>query len=49
MFFTELFSQDEGKQGVIVTFLAMLELMKAGTIRCIQSSLNGQIQVVLSK
>ena len=45
--FSCLFSSNEGKQGVVVTFLAMLELIKESLIECIQTQLYGQIRVRL--
>jgi len=36
--FNTLFSRQEGKQGALVTFLAVLELLKAHTIELVQSS-----------
>jgi len=45
--FSQLFQIKEGKQGVVVTFLAILELLKESLIECIQSKVYGQIQVKL--
>jgi len=45
--FVDLFDVEEGKQGVVVTFLAILELIKESFIECIQSSVFGQINVRL--
>ena len=45
--FSKLFSVDEGRQGVVVTFLAMLELIKESLIECVQTQIYGQIQVGL--
>ncbi|WP_206483928.1 segregation/condensation protein A [Thalassotalea sp. G2M2-11] len=36
--FVELFSVEEGRHGVVVTFLAILELMKENIIECLQAS-----------
>ncbi|NQZ83768.1 MAG: segregation/condensation protein A, partial [Colwellia sp.] len=38
---------EEGKQGVVVTFLAILELLKESLIECIQAQVYGQLQVKL--
>lgn len=43
--FSQLFTLTEGRQGVVVTFLAILELLKESLIECIQSKIYGQIQV----
>jgi segregation and condensation protein A len=43
--FSQLFRIEEGKQGVVVTFLAILELLKESLIECIQAQVYGQIQV----
>ena len=45
--FSQLFDVSEGKQGVVVTFLAVLELLKESLIECIQAQVYGQIQVKL--
>ena len=45
--FSQLFSVNEGKSGVVVTFLAILELVKESLIECIQSQIYGQLQVKL--
>ena len=45
--FVDLFDIHEGKQGVVVTFLAILELIKESLIECLQSSVFGQINVRL--
>jgi len=45
--FSQLFQVKEGKQGVVVTFLAILELLKESLIECIQSQIYGQLQVKL--
>lgn len=45
--FTTLFDVDEGRMGVIVTFIALLELMKNQLIRCLQSRPLAAIQVTL--
>jgi len=45
--FSKLFKIEEGKQGVVVTFLAILELLKESLIECIQAKVYGQIQVKL--
>jgi len=43
--FTSLFTLEEGRRGVVVTFLALLELLKLGLLECIQSTPFGPIQV----
>lgn len=43
--FTKLFTIEEGKSGVIVTLLAILELMKQSLIEIIQTDMFGQIHV----
>ncbi|QBY05337.1 segregation/condensation protein A [Thalassotalea sp. HSM 43] len=45
--FSQLFQPEEGKAGVVVTFLAILELIKESMIECIQANAFGQIQVRL--
>lgn len=45
--FSDLFLVSEGKQGVVVTFLALLELIKESLIECIQSEIYGEIRVCL--
>ncbi|WP_440875422.1 segregation and condensation protein A [Thalassotalea sp. PLHSN55] len=45
--FSQLFSVHEGRQGIVVTFLAILELIKESMIECVQAQLYGQIQVRL--
>ena len=43
--FIELFKLEEGRNGVVVTFLALLELMKEALIEIVQSELMGPIHV----
>lgn len=43
--FEKLFEPKEGRNGVVVTFLALLELLKDHLIECIQSSDFGRINV----
>src|SRR4029079_15146004 len=43
--FTQLFRPEEGRMGVTVTFVAMLELMREGLIEIVQSEAYGQIHV----
>ncbi len=43
--FSQLFSFDEGKTGVVVTFLAILELVKEAIIECVQSSQMIQVRI----
>jgi segregation and condensation protein A len=47
--FASLFSQQEGRQGVVVTFLAILELIKESLIECLQTEVYGQLRVRLPK
>ena len=47
--FSRLFNADEGKSGVVVTFLAILELIKASLIECIQANVYGQLHVKLKE
>lgn len=43
--FTHFFSIDEGRAGVVVTFLAILELLKEGMINYVQSAPFGDIHI----
>lgn len=43
--FTRFFTQQEGKAGVVVTFLAILELSKGGLIEILQSEPFGELRV----
>jgi segregation and condensation protein A len=43
--FTRLFTQQEGKAGVVVTFLAILELSKAELIEILQAEPFGELRV----
>ncbi len=43
--FTRLFTSQEGKAGVVVTFLAILELSKAGLIEILQTEPFGEIRI----
>jgi len=43
--FKELFTVEEGKVGVIVAFLAILELMKESLIEMVQNEINGPIYI----
>lgn len=45
--FTRLFTHKEGKAGVVVTFLAILELSKGGLIEILQSEPFGELRVRL--
>ena len=47
--FSQLFDSKEGRQGVVVTFLAILELLKASLITCIQAQVFGPIQITLKQ
>jgi len=42
---TELFSADEGRGGVVVSFLAILELVREGLCALIQAEPGSQIYV----
>ena len=44
----ELFEPSEGKSGVVVTFLALLELLKSGDINCQQTNTKQPIQLSLA-
>jgi segregation and condensation protein A len=43
--FVQLFRPEEGRMGVTVTFIAILELMREGLIEIVQSEAYGQIHV----
>ncbi len=43
--FISLFTVEEGRMGVVVTFLAVLELVKENLIELVQSEINGPIYV----
>ena len=43
--FVSFFSLDEGRRGVVVTFLAIMELMKEGLLEIVQSENFGPIHV----
>jgi segregation and condensation protein A len=43
--FTQLFRPEEGRMGVTVTFVAILELMREGLIEIVQGEAYGQIHV----
>jgi len=43
--FTQLFTPEEGRAGVVVTFLAMLELIKEQLVEIVQNELFGAIHV----
>jgi segregation and condensation protein A len=47
--FSDLFTSKEGKQGVVVTFLAILELIKESLIECVQTQVYGEIHVCLPR
>jgi segregation and condensation protein A len=47
--FSDLFTVKEGKQGVVVTFLAILELIKESLIECIQTQVYGEIRICLPR
>ena len=47
--FGALFSPKEGKAGVVVTFLAILELIKESLIDCVQSGHYGQLQIKIKQ
>jgi len=46
--FVDLFSVNEGRHGVVVTFLAILELIKESFIECIQTNIFGKINIRLA-
>jgi len=43
--FTRLFNIEEGRQGVVVTFLAILELIKGSFIEMVQAEDYGPIHI----
>ncbi|MGY5452965.1 segregation and condensation protein A [Agarivorans sp. MS3-6] len=45
--FSQLFTVSEGRSGLVVSFLAILELIKEGYIKCVQSQPLMAIQVIL--
>jgi segregation and condensation protein A len=45
LFFSQLFIRKEGRQGVVVSFLAILELGKEGLIEIIQSEPFAEIRI----
>lgn len=47
--FSDLFTVEEGKHGVVVTFLAILELIKESLIDCLQTQVYGRLRVCLPK
>ncbi|WP_371189640.1 ScpA family protein [Thalassotalea maritima] len=47
--FSQLFDHNEGKAGVVVTFLALLELLKETLVECVQAQVFGPIQVRLAQ
>ncbi|MFT6920178.1 MAG: segregation and condensation protein A [Cognaticolwellia sp.] len=47
--FSDLFTVKESKQGVVVTFLAILELIKESLIECVQTQVYGEIRVCLPR
>ena len=47
--YCDLFTTREGKQGVVVTFLAILELIKESLIECVQTKVYGEIRVCLPR
>ncbi|MBH0068016.1 ScpA family protein [Pseudoalteromonas sp. NZS100] len=47
--FNTLFTPDEGRSGVVVSFIAMLELIKEGLVTCLQVSPESLIYVSLSE
>ena len=47
--FGALFSPSEGKAGVVVTFLAILELIKESLIDCVQSADYAQLQIKIKQ
>ena len=49
MVFNQLFSIEEGKIGVVVTFLAIMELLKERLVDIVQNELFGSIHLRLKK
>lgn len=47
--FSQFFDIKEGRHGVVVTFLAILELLKESLIECIQAQVFGPIQLRLKR
>lgn len=47
--FSDLFTLEEGRNGVVVTFLAILELIKESLIDCLQTEVYGRLRVCLPK
>lgn len=47
--FSDLFTFEEGRNGVVVTFLAILELIKESLIDCLQTEVYGRLRVCLPK
>ena len=47
--FNALFTADEGRSGLVVSFIAMLELIKEGLVTCLQVSPESLIYVSLSE
>ena len=47
--FTQLFTFEEGRSGVVVSFIAMLELIKEGLIACLQVESDSQVYVSLNE
>lgn len=47
--FIQLFTFEEGRSGVVVSFIAMLELIKEGLIACLQVESDSQIYVSLNE
>ncbi len=45
---TDLFAPEEGKAGCVVSFLAILELVKEGLLECIQAAAMGVVNVRLA-
>ncbi len=43
--FRELFTVEEGRAGVIVTLLAILELLKNSLIEMVQNDINGPLYI----
>ncbi|ATC94297.1 segregation and condensation protein A [Pseudoalteromonas tunicata] len=46
--FNELFEIKEGRSGVVVSFIAILELIKEGLIECMQTAFNSPVYVRLA-
>ena len=48
LLFADLFPADADREEVVTSFLALLEMVKAGEIRCVQRTLGGEIRLHLA-